>query len=354
MNNPLVSIVVPVYNSGVFLKDCLESLINQSIPDIEIILIDDGSTDESGAICDWYASTDIRVKVIHQDNQGVAKARNTGILYANAEWLMFVDSDDLIERDTIEMMSKYLKREYDVISFSLTKKKDNLHKIDKVKGISLPIEKYKKYLFGACMLNPNDYNTLFPKEINRGPKLVYPVVKLYKTKFLVDNTIFFPERLALGEDQLFNLRVINHANCIFFIDFPLYYYRIHSDSACFNIKGMAEKYSNYLDCIQTERNRYDIATEIDIYLDYRKCDIVKSLIIVSAFNINNFKQFFVRLNELKKFIKEEKIFDSAKAVRTCEYRFWKDKIIIACLKAHVVSIALCIYKCYFLLKKFME
>ena len=100
----LVSIIVPVYNVEKYLERCLDSLINQTLKDIEIILVDDGSTDDSGNICDKYAKKDKRIKVIHKENGGLSDARNIGLSIANGRYLQFVDSDDFIHKQMIEIL----------------------------------------------------------------------------------------------------------------------------------------------------------------------------------------------------------------------------------------------------------
>lgn len=100
----LISVIVPVYNVGKYLKPCLNSIENQTYENMEIILVDDGSTDESGKICDFYAMKDIRIKVIHKGNGGLSDARNTGIRNANGEYLVFVDGDDIISCNAVELL----------------------------------------------------------------------------------------------------------------------------------------------------------------------------------------------------------------------------------------------------------
>lgn len=104
--DPLVSIVVPVYNVSRYLPQCLESVIHQTYKNIEIIIIDDGSTDSSGLICDQYADADLRIRALHTENHGLAAARNLGIENAHGSFLLFTDSDDWIENNTIEVMAK--------------------------------------------------------------------------------------------------------------------------------------------------------------------------------------------------------------------------------------------------------
>lgn len=104
MNNPLISVIVPVYNVERYLEKCIKSICLQTFSDLEIILVDDGATDRSGAICDEWAMQDPRIRVIHKQNGGLSDARNAGINIASGGWYMFVDSDDTITPDTIERM----------------------------------------------------------------------------------------------------------------------------------------------------------------------------------------------------------------------------------------------------------
>ena len=110
-NKDLISIIIPVYNVELYLEKCLDSIINQTYKNIEILLVDDGSKDNSGKMCDEYAKKDNRIKVIHKENGGLSSARNCGIKNSNGKYLTFVDSDDIIELDMIEslyhLMNKY-------------------------------------------------------------------------------------------------------------------------------------------------------------------------------------------------------------------------------------------------------
>lgn len=104
MSNPLISVIVPVFNAEKYIGRCIESILNQTISDIELILIDDGSPDNSGVICDEYALKDSRIKVFHQKNGGVCVARNTGLEHATGDYISFVDSDDYLESNALEIL----------------------------------------------------------------------------------------------------------------------------------------------------------------------------------------------------------------------------------------------------------
>ena len=104
MNEKLISVIVPVYNVERYLEKCIESICHQTFSNMEIILVDDGATDNSGFVCDEWALRDSRIRVIHKENGGLSDARNAGIEIASGSWLAFIDSDDFITADTLERM----------------------------------------------------------------------------------------------------------------------------------------------------------------------------------------------------------------------------------------------------------
>ena len=119
MNNPLVSVVVPVYNVASYLEQCLDSVVNQTYKNLEIILVDDGSTDDSGAICDRYVEKDSRIQVIHKENGGLSSARNVGLERITGEWALFIDSDDWIELNTLELLFEQKDERSEIVEFGL-------------------------------------------------------------------------------------------------------------------------------------------------------------------------------------------------------------------------------------------
>src|SRR5690606_27364966 len=106
---PKVSVIIPVYNAEKYLRECLDSVLAQTFTDFEVLLINDGSTDASGKICDEYAEKDSRIKVFHKENGGVSSARNLGLDNAKGEWISFVDSDDTIEQETLATLANEVK-----------------------------------------------------------------------------------------------------------------------------------------------------------------------------------------------------------------------------------------------------
>ena len=110
MNDTLISIVVPVYNVSQYLERCIQSVIYQTYENLDIILIDDGSTDNSGLICDKYAKIDKRIRVLHQQNSGLSAARNAGIEIAKGKYITFIDSDDYVDSDYVSFLYDLIKR----------------------------------------------------------------------------------------------------------------------------------------------------------------------------------------------------------------------------------------------------
>ena len=116
----LVSIIVPVYKVEQYLKRCMDSVLNQTYKNIEVILVNDGSPDNCPALCDEYAKIDSRVRVIHKENGGLSSARNVALDIMKGDYVFFVDSDDWLALDTLEVLSEYLENDYDMISVQRT------------------------------------------------------------------------------------------------------------------------------------------------------------------------------------------------------------------------------------------
>lgn len=208
-----VSVIIPVYNVEKYLKKCVESVLTQTYKDIEIILVDDGSTDKSGDICDELAKTDGRIRVIHQKNKGLGGARNTGIDNCNTEYLLFLDSDDYIHPQLIERCITAAERNNCELVFFDMVSVDQDGKIGLV--YDLPVTANK---------------LLTKEEINVISKNPTACDKLYKTSLFRDNGIYFPERVWY-EDLRTVLKLILFAERVVKLESePLYYYFQRSDS----------------------------------------------------------------------------------------------------------------------------
>lgn len=213
-----VSIIVPVYNVESSISRCLESIQTQTFTDLRIILIDDGSTDNSGTICDQFAKDDSRITVIHQENKGVSAARNAGIEIANSEYILFVDSDDYIDSGFVEIM---LKNESDLTLCGMHKDDENGRIISEVR--------YTNTFFEHQI--DIDYEYFLSQ---RG--IYSPYCKLFKCSLIKENGIRFPKDISWGEDSMFLGDYLQYANSIRFIDYNGYHYVRYSGANSLSTK----------------------------------------------------------------------------------------------------------------------
>lgn len=202
-----ISIIVPVYNTEKYVEDCIRSVQNQTYPDFELILVDDGSSDSSGAICDRY-TVDSRIKVLHKPNGGVSSARNTGLKAVSGDWLMFLDSDDTIDADCLKQcLQKCVDDDLDMLQFYNTRFGINKHNIGK-HNMPLLSDDFLKIRHNVWI----------------GGSFI-------KREIVAKNRIVFDENLKLAEDQIFILKCIYCSRRIEIIDKILYMYRLHGENA---------------------------------------------------------------------------------------------------------------------------
>lgn len=205
----MISIIVPVYNVEKYLEECLDSIKNQTYTDIEVILVNDGSTDGSKEICERYCEQDSRFKLINQENQGQSVARNNGVAASISEFITFVDSDDVIKRDMLQQLMKYMDTGIDIVECDFTEDKE----IFDIKNRQLKIEEFtSSEALKKCL----------DLEIKWSP-----VAKLYRRKIIeetpfLENLIY--EDLYSGIVSLKNIEKMRKINYIG------YYYRIHTRS----------------------------------------------------------------------------------------------------------------------------
>lgn len=223
-----VSIIVPVYNVERYIERCMQSLYSQTYKNIEIILVDDESTDNSGSICDQYEKADSRIKVVHKKNAGLGMARNTGLKLMTGNYVMFVDSDDYIEKDAVERMLK-IAVEYDAqvvtSNFAYDKRKEiNCIPTGLYEG-DLKVREVLIHMLGSKKGNNDEIN-------------VSSCTKLYLIKFLRDIRAQFPsEKNLIWEDMAFNCFVISKCKRVYVNDFAYYHY-------CYNQLSLTHKYNS--------------------------------------------------------------------------------------------------------------
>lgn len=236
---PKVSIVVPVYNVERYLDKCVESLIHQTLSDIEIILVDDGSTDHCPKMCDEYTHCDNRVKVIHKKNEGLSSARNEGMKYVTGEYYMFVDSDDWLDAETCEFCYKEIDAlNADCLMFSYIKEYGN-------HSIVNHIFAQKRIVWDELEVKKNFHRRLFGllgEELSRpqdGDLIVSACMQLFKTSKFKD--IQFVDTKIIGtEDCWYQVLVYENCQRFVYIDHPFYHYLRINDGS------LTTKYNPYL------------------------------------------------------------------------------------------------------------
>lgn len=203
-----VSILIPVFNSELYLHSCIKSVLNQTYTNLEIIIVDDGSFDDSANICEYYSSLDTRIKVFHKSNEGISKTRNFCLEKANGEYVCFIDSDDIIHPQMIEkLVSNILTYKCEISICAFDKFDDemniNLHQVSS-KSIVLTSDEVKRDFFLNKKIGFANWN------------------KLYRSN-IAKNIVF--EDIVLGEDYLYNSEYFKMVNKAVFIDTSLYFYR---------------------------------------------------------------------------------------------------------------------------------
>lgn len=242
-----VSVIIPVYNVEEYLEECLDSVINQTFKDIEIICINDGSTDSSLNILNNYAKKDTRMKIYSQKNQGQGSARNFGLNESSGDYVYFVDSDDCIELNTIEeLYNNISSNNSDIVVSKIARFNDNSEEID----YSIPGFDFENQFDNVDFSNFTfNYRDIKQYVLNRS---FAPWMKLYKRKFLTDNNIYFIEDLAF-EDVLFHVESFLKADSISFSPNFFYFYRNNPNSTMntpekgFDIFEIIDLVEQYLD-----------------------------------------------------------------------------------------------------------
>lgn len=210
------SVIIPVYNSEKYLEKCICSIINQSYASFEVLLINDGSYDNSAQICEEYAKKDSRVRVFHQKNAGVSVARNKGLDNALGKWIVFVDSDDWVEDNYFQTLANSVSvdPDVDIHLFGCFK----VNEKEKTNFISFENEIYQKDKINSLLENTFSNMKLF----------WFPYTKVFSAELLFN--IRFSERVFIGEDTIFSLEAIGNSKKIKFLDCNLYNYYSNPDS----------------------------------------------------------------------------------------------------------------------------
>lgn len=304
-NNVKVSIIIPVYNAERYLDKCIESVCNQTEEEIEIILINDESTDMSGSICENWAKKDDRIRVFHIKNEGVSNARNYGINMSSGDVIMFVDSDDWIKNNMVEIMLGQLSKSKaqsvfcDYINVSNSEEKRCERVIDYRKYENDEINKVIRNMFGGGKYYSSIWRGIYIKNI------------------IKENNIFFKD-MGFAEDLLFNLEYLFNCNSSCIIEDALYYYRENETSALQSLKSNIKEIKKVPIMIHQTLKKYNAIDEFS-----REFENEVSLTIKRIFDINNnFFEFKNTLQDLDQEIMDD-IEKTDRVVRLFCNKEWK-------------------------------
>lgn len=223
------SIIVPVYNMEKYMRECIDSIIGQDCEDYELILVDDGSKDGSGKICDEYAKSADRIRVIHKENGGLASARNVGLDEAKGEWILFIDSDDFIEKGTLSFLKRTVKKNpADLYTFNLYKVNENgevigrdIHHIENYVEVIKEADK-AKFLYERLLLYKVGWEAC---------------VQLFNREKITRNNLRFTDNSKVfAEDLLFSLEYYTCIHKVYYICNFLYFYRQIGSSIMHKLK----------------------------------------------------------------------------------------------------------------------
>lgn len=262
-----ISVIIPVYNVEQYIKKCVESVINQTLKDIEIILVDDGSPDNCPAICDEFQKMDSRIEVIHKENGGLSDARNAGLRAATGEYILFVDSDDWVEESTCEVLFRQTKEHgaelvisgYYIETANNTAVKHIFNENEIVFTPDIIKEKLFRRILGLV------------KEELRHPEQLDSLSsvwgKLYRRDIISNNRVeFIDTKTTFSESIDFNFKYTHHVNTAVYLDIPFYHYRrtntasittAYKDDFFRLIKNWTEYVANFIE----EHNYHDLLDE---------------------------------------------------------------------------------------------
>lgn len=295
-----ISVIIPVYNVEAYLKQCIDSVIKQTFNDIEIILVNDGSTDESRSICTEYLHKDSRIILIDQTNQGLAAARQTGLKAAHGEYIGFVDSDDWLELNMYEKMYKAAKENHDAdIVFCNVFRNES---------------KREQPYFSSGYYNKQQIReTIFPYLLTGFDKTGHDVtirwcnwLRLYRKKLIDDYHIQFDQRFRRCQDLPFTFECTIHANSYVYLgDDYLYHNRMNYESLSKgytkNMWQLIKPLVEYLEDVVTKYNEYDFSSQL-----HSRAALFVFECCENENKPNNIKPVNERINEIKRLMNDEK------------------------------------------------
>lgn len=310
MNKVLISIIVPCYKVTDFLSKCVESLINQTYKYIEIILVDDGSPDNTGKLCDEFAKKDVRIKVVHKKNGGLVSARNAGYDVATGDWIMYVDGDDWLDVDCCQTMLDAVadKTDVDIVFWKCVQELGD----KTIKGKwEWPCQE-KEHLYTGDECKELARNTLVYKS---GIATAY--CKMIRADYAKKYSIKHDDRLRQGAEGLeFSLRSFYHAQKALYVNNYSYHYLFNPNSIS---KKVDEKNTKYLlDCLNVIQEDIEKFDNKDVFIQtlyQRVAYIVIAIAMSTYFHPSNTDSLWTKVSKYARVIKETPLLKDS--VRKC-------------------------------------
>lgn len=265
--NELVSVIIPVYNTAKYLDSCMESVVNQTYQNMQIVLVDDGATDTSPEMCDSWAQRDIRIRVIHKENEGLGFTRNAGLNVATGKYVCFLDSDDTLDLNTIEVCVQTLEKHAADACFygRKTQQKDGTYTINtKIPTQLVYLEDEVKREFAKIYIGK------LPTEDSTSYIQASACCGMYRLEIIKEHNItFMSERKCLSEDTFFNLDFCKYAKKVMIIpeNFYNYTYNANSITKSYNPNKINQTKS-FINFLQTYKKEYSTMDLIDERIAY--------------------------------------------------------------------------------------
>ena len=301
-----VSVIVPVYNvPKKYLEKCVSSLVNQTLNDIEIILVDDGTPNTSGKLCDGYAKKDSRIKVIHQENKGLCGARNTGVKSSTGEWISFVDGDDWIEPNAYEKLYNIgTKNNVDVVMFGYVKDYPS-------KSV---IMHYDKYFENKKVYNTSEDIAYLQKMIlNYNANCAMAPTKFIRKSVIEKYNIYHDEKLRQGAEGIeFNIRLFSKIKSALFLNETFYHY-IYNDESITTVHN-EKNHQMVIDCfkkIKGEINNDD--SKIMGWFYNRMKYVILTTAISGYFSKSNKEPYKTQKRKFKKYMSDTLVQETLKS-----------------------------------------
>ncbi|MDK0937058.1 glycosyltransferase [Clostridium perfringens] len=314
--NLKVSVIVPVYNVETYLERCLESLINQTLREIEIICVNDGSTDNSLEILNKYANFDSRIKVINKENEGLSSARNKGLEFVKGDFISFVDSDDWIDLNMLkDMYEKSIKENCTLAICSYSREYSTKSRIKEfsIENEAIYYKEDVHFKLHRKLVGPIKEELAKPDHID---SLVMACAKLYKTSIIKENNIRFIDTSIIGtEDCIFNIYVFKYVDKAIFINKPYYFYWKENSNSLTSVHkdNLKEKWFNMYRYIKDflDENNYE---EIFYHaLNNRICMSTLGLGLNECNKANNVNEL-QKIKNLKEILNDKEIINAFKTL----------------------------------------